>query len=79
MLVFRRGKWHTVELPFSDPMLTEAHKAGAAALITNKLMKGASFDVATAAAEKTMYSEILQSYDCRHVGPISTPGGAKGT
>jgi len=72
MLVFRRGKWHTTELPFSDPMLTEAHRAAAAALMTNELVKGASFDVATAAAEKAMYSEILQSYECRHVGPIGT-------
>jgi hypothetical protein len=59
MLVFRRGKWHEVELPFSDPMLTEAHKAAAAALTVNGLVKGASFDVATAAAEKAMYGEIL--------------------
>lgn len=65
MLVFRRGKWHEIELPFSDPMLTEAHKAGAAALTVNELVKGASFGVATAAAEKAMYSEILQSNELR--------------
>ena len=76
MLVFRRGKWHEVVLPFSDPMLTEAHKAAAAALTVNGLVKGASFDVATAAAEKAMYGEILQSNDRRHVGPLSTPKGA---
>lgn len=65
MLVFRRGKWHEITLPFSDPMLTGAHKAGAAALTVNELVKGASFDVATAAAEKAIYSEILRSYKLR--------------
>lgn len=59
MLVFRRGKWHEIELPFSDPMLTEAHKAAAAALAVNEIVKGASFDVATAAAEKAMYEGIM--------------------
>ena len=71
MLVFRRGKWHEITLPFSDPILTGAHKAAAAALGVNELVKGASFDVAMAAAEKAMYSEILQY----HVGPR----GPKGT
>jgi hypothetical protein len=59
MLVFRRGKWHEIDLPFSDPMLTEAHLAGAAAAAANLLVKGASFEVAVAAAEKTMYQDIL--------------------
>ena len=59
MLVFRRGKWHEIDLPFSDPMLTEAHLAGAASAAANLLVKGASFEVAVAAAEKTMYAGIL--------------------
>ena len=80
MLVFRRGKWHEVVLPFSDPMLTGAHKAAAAALTVNGLVKGASFDVATAAAEKAMYGEILQSNDRPSCRPTKHPqGGAFGT
>ena len=71
MLVFRRGKWHEIELPFSDPMLTEAHKAGAAAELVNQLVKGASFDVATAAAEKTMYAEIFRCF----YGEAKNPSG----
>ncbi len=63
MLVFRRGKWHEIELPYSDPMLTEAHKAAAAAELVNRLVKGASFDVAAAAAEKAMYSGLLGCND----------------
>lgn len=59
MLVFRRGKWHTIELPFVDPMLSKGHLAGAAATAANWLVKGASIDVAIAAAEKAMYAEIL--------------------
>jgi hypothetical protein len=59
MLVFRRGKWHTVEMPFSDPMLTKGHLAAAASQAVNHMLKGASFDVAVAAAEKTMYADIL--------------------
>jgi hypothetical protein len=39
-------------------MLTEGHKRTAAALVANDLVKGASFEAATAAAEKTMYEKI---------------------
>jgi len=59
MLVFRRGKWHKIELPFSDPMLTEAHKRAAAAVAINWQFRGASVDTAVAMAEKTVYSQIL--------------------
>jgi hypothetical protein len=69
MLVFRRGKWHTIELPFSDPMLTEGHLAAAAAIATNHIVKGASFDVAVAAAEKTMYTDILRIPREEHDAP----------
>jgi hypothetical protein len=65
MLVFRRGKWHEIELPFSDPMLTETHRAAAAAEVVNRLVKGASFSVAVAAAEKAMYHAILRCNDRR--------------
>jgi hypothetical protein len=69
MLVFRRGKWHTIELPFSDPMLTEAHLAAAASVAANHIVKGASFEAATAAAEKTMYAHILRIPREEHDAP----------
>lgn len=59
MLVFRSGVWHDVLLPFSDPMLTKSHLASAASTTVNQIMKGASFEVAVATAEKIMYEEIL--------------------
>ena len=59
MLVFRKGTWYSVELPFSDPMLTGGHKAAAAAVCVNERIKGTSFEVAVATAEKAMYGEIL--------------------
>ena len=51
MLVFRRGTWQQIEVPFSDPMLTDAHKAVAAALIANGL--------SVAQAEEKMYEATL--------------------
>jgi hypothetical protein len=59
MLVFRKGRWHTVDIPFSDPMLTDGHRRAAAALTVNGMLKGASVEAAVAAAEKTMYQTIL--------------------
>jgi hypothetical protein len=58
MLIFRRGKWHAIQILLSDPMLTEGHKWTAAALVANGLVKGASVETATAAAEKTLYEKI---------------------
>ena len=69
MLVFRRGKWHMIELPFSDPMLTGAHLAAAASVAVNHIVKGASFEAATAAAETTMYSDILRIPREEHDAP----------
>lgn len=69
MLVFRRGKWYTIELPFSDPMLTKRHYAIAAAVTINHINKGASFDTAIAMAEKIMYDEILGISREQHHSP----------
>ena len=51
MLVFRRGVWKTIDVPFSDPMLTPGHKAAAAAMIANGL--------STEKAEQLLYEQIL--------------------
>ena len=57
--MFRRGRWYEIALPFSDPMLTEAHLALAASVAVSQLVEGASVESAVAEAEKTMYSRIL--------------------
>jgi len=69
MLVFRKGIWHTIELPFSDPMLTGGHKAAAAAVCVNERIKGTSFEVAVATAEKAMYGSILGISREQHDAP----------
>ena len=51
MLVFRRGVWHTIDVPLSDPMLTPAHKAAAAAMIANGL--------SVEKAEQFLYEQVL--------------------
>ena len=60
MLVFRRNMWYAIQLPFSDPILTEEHKRIAAAVTVNEVAKGVSVEVATATAEKTMYEAIYR-------------------
>ena len=60
MLVFRRNMWYAIQLPFSDPMLTEEHKRIAAAVAGNEVARGVSVEVATATAEKTMYEKIYR-------------------
>lgn len=67
MLVFRRGTWHTVNLPFSDPMLTKGHLAAAAAVVANQMVKGVSVNIAE--AEKIMYDGILGISREQHNGP----------
>jgi hypothetical protein len=67
MLVFRRGTWHTVELPFSDPMLTKGHLAAAVAVVANQMVKGAPVNIA--AAEKIMYEQILGISREQHNSP----------
>ena len=67
MLVFRRGTWYTVELPFSDPMLTKGHLAAAAAVVANQMVKGVSVNVAE--AEKIMYDGILGISREQHHSP----------
>ena len=61
MLVFRRGTWQQIEVPFSDPMLTEGHKAAAAALIANGL--------SVAQAEEKMYAGSLGISREQHNSP----------
>jgi hypothetical protein len=61
MLVFRNGKWHMIDVLFSDPMLTMGHKAAAAAMIAN----GISIPI----AEKRMYEEILGISREQHNSP----------
>lgn len=58
-----------IALPFSDPMLTGAHLAIAASVAANLIVKGASFEAATAAAEKTMYAEVLRIPREEHDAP----------
>jgi hypothetical protein len=60
MLVFRRNMWYAIQLPFSDPILTDEHKRIAAAVAANEVAKGVSVEVATATAEKTMYEKIYR-------------------
>jgi hypothetical protein len=67
MLVFRRGTWHTVDLPFSDPMLTKGHLAAAAAVVANQMVKGVSVNIAE--AEKIMYDSMLGISREQHNGP----------
>ena len=61
MLAFRKGVWYSIELPFSDPMLTEGHLRAAAAVAANHLVKGTSVAAAVAAAEKAMYEGTLMT------------------
>ena len=69
MLIFRKSSWHAVQLPFSDPMLTDGHLAAAAAMVVNKQVRGASFETAVAEAEKTMYEMVLRIPREQHNGP----------
>jgi hypothetical protein len=58
MLVFRNGTWNTVDVAFSDPILTESHRREAAALIASRVEKGDSLVSATAEAEKMLYGRL---------------------
>lgn len=69
MLVFRKGRWHTVDLPFSDPMLTDGHRRAAAALTVNGMLRGTPVEAAVAAAEKSMYQTILRVSREEHRAP----------
>ena len=58
MLVFLEGVWHDINLPFSDPLLTEDHKRWAAARVARYLAKGYSQRQATDLAEKALLERI---------------------
>lgn len=57
-LVFRKGEWKQVTLPFSDPLFTPAHLQWAAAVVATEQTKGASQQAAELIAEKRLYERI---------------------
>ena len=61
MLVFQSGAWHDITLPFSDPMLTDAHKQWAAAVVVRELKRGVSMREATGLAEAALYERLYGS------------------
>ncbi len=61
MLVFLRGQWHDIALPFSDPILTEGHKRWAAAVVARHLAAGHSQREATDLAEKALFERMYGS------------------
>jgi hypothetical protein len=60
MLVFRRGKWMDIKLPFSDPMLTPAHRQMAAAVAGTEMARGHSSEAAMATAEQVLYETLYK-------------------
>jgi len=58
MLVFRKGVWREIELPFSDPMMSEANRKYAAAIIAN--YRESSTKMAITIAETEYYSRIFR-------------------
>jgi hypothetical protein len=60
MLVFYSGTWHTVELPFSDPILSAGHLQFAATVVVSEREKGATETEAIAVAERRMYQQVYK-------------------
>jgi hypothetical protein len=60
MLVFHGGIWHTVELPFIDPMLSNGHLQYAASIVIRERLAGKSEQEAITIAETAMYSKIFK-------------------
>ena len=56
--VFRRGAWHVVPLPFSDPGLTEGQLRFAAAVAGGPVARGVAVAEAVAVAEGAMYEQV---------------------
>lgn len=56
--VFRRGAWHVVPLPFSDPGLTTAQLRFAAAVAGSAVARGVPAAEAVAVAEGAMYEQV---------------------
>ena len=59
MLVFRKGIWREIEPPFSDPMMSEADRKYAAAIIAN--YRESSLKMAVTIAETEFYSRMFPS------------------
>ena len=59
MLVFHKGVWHTVTLPFVDPMLSYCHLQYAASIVVKERQSGKSEQEAITIAETAMYSKIF--------------------
>lgn len=60
MLVFHKGVWHTVSLPFVDPMLSYGHLQYAASIVVKEKLTGKSEQEAITIAETAMYSRIFR-------------------
>jgi hypothetical protein len=58
MLAFRNGEWISVELPFSDPALSRAHKMYATAVAATELSRGVSLQKAVTLAETRVYERM---------------------
>jgi hypothetical protein len=58
MLVFRRGQWMEITLPFSDPMLTSRDRQFAASVAASRLVRGASQQQAERVAETALYKRL---------------------
>jgi hypothetical protein len=72
MLVFRKGKWMTVSVPSTDPMLGTHHKQRLASAIGTRVARGQSAADATRAAEAEIYQEIFPGLSIlreEHSGP----------
>lgn len=60
MLVFRKGQWYTIEVPLSDPLLSEHHRQELASTAVSWIVRGASFTTAIAEAEKALYMRLYR-------------------
>jgi hypothetical protein len=58
MLSLRNGEWISVDLPFSDPALSRAHKLYAAAVVGTELSRGVSLQKAVTVAETRVYERM---------------------
>ena len=62
MLVFHKGVWHTIFLPFVDPMLSYGHLQYAASIVIKEKLAGKSEQEAITIAETAMYSRIFKGH-----------------
>ena len=62
MLVFHKGVWHTITLPFVDPMLSYGHLQYAASIVVKERQSGKSEQEAITIAETAMYSRIFKGH-----------------